>query len=142
MAKAEVAEIQQAATIAGIPDVGFVWQTDHVEAARSVALDTEGDVYIGLLLELQWIDSLDEKRDERNRFFLQAKFEDPEGIAAINCGYELTNYFAPKGEIDTSKYGKVYRLQLMRKVDVDRQSPMNSFRVDVALPTANADNPA
>lgn len=139
MAKGEVAEIATAATVMGIPDYGeYDWQTDHVEAARQIGFETEGDTYIGKLVELVWIDSLDEKKAEADRWFLQAKFEDPQGISAINCGYELRNYFAPKGEIDTNKIGHIFRIELKRLVDVDQNSPMLSFRIDIARPR-NAD---
>lgn len=134
MAKGEIAEIQDAATVEGMADTGFEWETAHVESARQISFDTEGDTYIGKLLELQYIDSLDEKKAESDRWFLQAKFEDPEGITAINCGYELESFFAPRKEIDTSKIGRIYRIELKRKVDVGRQSPMLSFRIDVAKP--------
>lgn len=125
MAKGTEVDIPTAATIEGLPDEGFIWETAHVEAARMIALDEVGDTYIGKLVAMEWINPLDEDRPDE--LFLQVKFEDQQGITAINCGYELRTYFDSNGVI-----GNVYRIELKRKVDTGRPSPMLSYRIDVA----------
>jgi hypothetical protein len=120
-------------TIGMNPDE-FVFETIHEEAARQIDLTIPGDRYVGKLVEKEWIDPLDPKRpDDR---FLQIRFRDPDGVSAINCGYELTETFkdAPLNE--------VYLIELRRYVDVGEQSSMKSYRVDMAKRPTNADNPA
>jgi hypothetical protein len=135
MAKGTEVDIPTAATVEGLPDEGFEWQTVHVEAARTIALDEVGDLYIGELATMEWIDPMDENRpDER---FLQIKFKDQQGITAINCGYELRTYFDANGVV-----GYIYRIELKRKVEVGRPSPMLSYRIDVAKPAVDANSAA
>jgi hypothetical protein len=141
MAGQEV-DVVEAAQVVGMADVGFEWDTVHVEAARQISFDTDGDVYIGRLVECEWIDPQDPKRP--GDLFLQAKFEDPDGVSAINCGYELRSFFAPSDDdgqnvIDTAKYGFIFRIERRRTVDVDQASPMVSFRIQQAR---GADNRA
>lgn len=131
MATKEI-EVPNQEQIVGIPDVGFEWETVHVEAARQISFTDDGDIYIGLLVECEWIDANSAKPDEPEDLFLQAKFEDPDGVSAINCGYELRTYFAPRDEIDKSLYGYVYRIERRRTVDVGQASDMVSFRIQRA----------
>jgi hypothetical protein len=139
MAAKEV-EVANQNQVMGITDAGFVWETVHVEAARQLQFTEDGDTYIGLLVECEWIDSNSGKEGESPDWFLQAKFEDPEGVSAINCGYELRTYFAPKGEIDKSLYNHVFRIQRRRTVDVGQASNMVSFRIERATPNADSNS--
>jgi hypothetical protein len=134
MAGKEV-EIQadEGPTTIGLDASAFEFKTIHEEAARQLDLTVPGDTYVGQYIESEWIDPMDPKRpDER---FLQARFRDPDGVSAINCGYELRTTFDPAGDTPPVP-GAIYRIELRRFVDVGQQSAMKSYRIDVAT---NAD---
>lgn len=129
MAKGTEADFVEGPASIGLDDVGFQWETVHVEAARIIGFDMPGDKYVGVLREKEWIVPDKDKPDDT---FLQAKFEDSDGITAINCGAELEGYFA---EADL---GYAYRIVMVKFVDTGKKDPMKSFRIDRAAAPANA----
>jgi hypothetical protein len=91
-----------------------------------------GDTDTGELVQVLWINAQTDP-DKPENLFLQARFRDPVGIRAINCGYELTQVF------EHAETGVIYRIQLKKYLDVDENSPMKSYQVDSAKPRASAD---
>jgi hypothetical protein len=123
MAKSTDVDVVNGPVAIGMDDAGFEWETVHVEAARIIGFDLPGDTYIGVLRELEWIVP---DKDKPAETFLQAKFEDQEGITAINCGAELEAYFTD------AELGYAYRIQMVKFVDTGKKDPMKSFRIDRA----------
>jgi len=102
----------------------FEFETVHTEAPDQIVFDTIGDTYIGKYLGQEVIEF--ETKKGTTESFTQLKFLDPQGGKVLNAGYDLLQAF--KGIQEQS----IVRIQLMKFVDVDQESPMKSYRVDVA----------
>jgi hypothetical protein len=146
MAKStEVADPQDAATAIGYADTGeYRWDTVHTEAGDQLVFDTVGDLYIGIYAghEVIYPDPNNPDPDKAKKWFVQLKWTDPDGAKFTNAGYELriayteTTLGSDGQPIVTDKIpvGSMTRNELKKLVDVDQQSEMKSFRVDVASP--------
>lgn len=147
MAKeSQVAVIDEAATAVGYADSPeFEWETAHVEAADQITFDTIGDLLIGIYAGHEIIYPDPDK--DPTKFFIQLKWTVPGGAVFTNAGFELRNAYtstvfnAEGSPVVTDKIptGSMTRNELKKLVDVDQQSEMKSFRVDVAKPRNNAD---
>lgn len=135
MAKGKAVEAAPAgaASVAGYNEAEFEWQPVKEESPDQIVLEIPGDTYIGKLIRVLWINAeTDPSKPEK--LFLQARFRDPDGVRAINCGYELTEAF------QNAEEGTIYRIELRKYVDVDQASPMKSYKVDSAKVRHSADN--
>jgi hypothetical protein len=147
MAKGEVAEVENAATVVGYNSGEFEWETVHVESPDQVVFDTIGDTLIGVYTGHELIYPDPEK--DPGKWFVQLRWTIPTGAVFTNAGYELRNAYTEttydsEGRptvTDKIPTGTMTRNELMKLVDVDQASEMKSFRVDQARPR-NADNPA
>ena len=149
MATENEVDTVDAATVVGYQDVGYEWETVHVEAADQIVFDTEGDLYIGVYAghELIYPYLNDPKPEKRSEWFVQLKWTDPAGAKFANAGYELRNAytettFDDEGRptvVDKIAPGSMTRNELKKFVDVDQASEMKSYRIDVAKPR-NADS--
>lgn len=147
MAKeSQVAVIDEAATAIGYADSAeFEWETAHVEAADQVTFDTIGDLLIGVYAGHEIIYPDPDK--EPSKFFIQLKWTIPGGAVFTNAGYELRNAYTETRYdeaglpvvTDKIAIGSMTRNEMKKLVDVDQQSEMKSFRVDVAKPRNHAD---
>lgn len=146
----EVAQPEDAAVAIGYADSPeYQWDTVHTEAGDQLVFDTVGDLYIGIYAghEIIYPDPNNPDPDKAKKWFIQLKWTDPEGAKFTNAGYELRNAYtetvygddgAPIVK-DKIPLGSMTRNELKKLVDVDQQSEMKSFRVDVASPV-NANN--
>jgi hypothetical protein len=117
-----------------LPDNGFDWETEHIEAPTQITFDAIGDTFIGLYIG-QEIVEFEGKRGNKETF-TQLSFLVGDEPYAINAGYDLMRGF--KGIPDNT----VVRIQLRKLVDVGQQSPLKSYRVDVAKPSSPAVRPS
>lgn len=112
-------------TQAGYDESDFQWSNVHEEAPDQVLFENIGDKFVGLYLGSEVIEFEDSKGDHQE--FTQLKFRIPAGPVVINAGYELREAFksiAPESMV---------RIELIKFVKIrNQQSPMSSFRVDVA----------
>jgi hypothetical protein len=143
VAETEVAETVEGAVAFGYPDSPeYQWDTVHTEAGDQLVFDMVGDLYIGIYAghEIIYPDPNNPNPDKAKKWFVQLKWTDPEGAKFTNAGYELrtayteTTIGAEGQPIVTDKIpiGSMTRNELKKLVDVDQQSEMKSFRVDVA----------
>jgi hypothetical protein len=141
----ELAEPETAAVAIGYADSGeYQWDTVHTEAGDQLVFDTVGDLYIGVYAghEIIYPDPNNSNPDKAKKWFVQLKWTDPEGAKFTNAGYELrtayteTRYDGEGMPVVTDKIpvGSMTRNELKKLVDVDQESEMKSFRVDVAAP--------
>lgn len=121
------------AQIVGYDADAFEWETVHVEQADQITFDTIGDTLIALYLgqEIITFENLKLKGDGPSggtmQSFIQLKFMLPGDVpAVVNAGYDLVQAF--KGIPEQH----IVRVQYLKDVDVDQQSPMKSYRVDAA----------
>ena len=137
MAKGSAVVVQstEAAAIVGYDPSQFQWETVKEESPDQIVLEVVGDTYIGELLRVLWINA-ETDPGKPEKMFLQAQFRDPDGVRAINCGYELTEAFRD------APVNLIYRIELKKYVDVDEASPMKSYQVDSAKVRHIADNQA
>jgi hypothetical protein len=141
----EVAETVEAAVSVGYDDSPeYQWETVHTETGDQLVFDTVGDLYIGVYAghEIIYPDPNNPDPDKARKWFIQLKWTDPDGAKFTNAGYELRAAYIdtiidPAGELivtDKIPIGSMTRNELKKLVDVDQQSEMKSFRVDVAFP--------
>jgi hypothetical protein len=115
-------------------DEGFQWETAHIEAPTQLTFDTVGDTFIGLYIGQETVEFEFKGKPDS---FVQLSFLVGDEPYAINAGYDLLRGF--KGIPDNT----YVRIQLRKLVDVGQQSPLKSYRVDVAKPpTAGGKRPA
>lgn len=115
--------------VTSVPDAGFQWETAHVEAPTQITFDTLGDTFIGLYISKEEIEFQGKKGTED---FTQLRFLVGDEPYAINAGYDLVRGFK---NIPTGVY---VRIQLRKLVDVGQQTPLKSYRVDVAPNPSNS----
>jgi hypothetical protein len=107
-----------------IDHTSYEWETVHTEAATQLTFNEVGDTFIGLYIGQETVEFTDKRGLEQD--FTQLNFLVGDEPFAINAGYDLVRGF--KG-IQPST---VVRIQLRKLVDVGQQSPLKSYRVDVA----------
>ena len=134
MAK-EVAPVVTEAQIVGYTDVNdYEWETVHTEQADQITFDTIGDTLVAVYLGQEVIHFEVEDRQTGEllpRQFTQLKFMLPgNNPAAVNAGYDLLQAFK---SVPTNH---MVRVAYLKDVDVDQQSPMKSYRVDVGRPVS------
>lgn len=119
--------------IVGYDADAFEWETIHVEQADQITFDTIGDTLIALYLgqEIITFENTKLKGDGPSggtvQSFVQLQFMLPGEVpAVVNAGYDLVKAF--EGVVPQ----QVVRVQYLKDVDVDQQSPMKSYRVDAA----------
>jgi hypothetical protein len=122
--------------IVGYDEGQFQWENVHEESPDQITFDTVGDTLIAEYQGMDTITFTETKKDgsTEDRSFVQLRFRLPNGPAVVNGGYELVEAYK---EIPTNS---MTRTQLIKFVDTGQQSPMKSYRVDVAKRTANADS--
>lgn len=141
----DVAEVVEAPVAIGYADSAeYKWDTVHVEAGDQLVFDTVGDLYIGVYAghEIIYPDPHNPNPDKAKKWFIQLKWTDPEGAKFTNAGYELrsayteTVYADDGSPVVTDKVaiGSMTRNELKKLVNVDQESEMKSFRVDVMSP--------
>jgi hypothetical protein len=108
-----------------LPDEGFEWETAHIEAPTQLTFDTVGDTFIGLYVGQETVEFEFKGKPDS---FVQLSFLVGDEPFAINAGYDLLRGF--KGIPDNT----YVRIQLRKLVDVGQQSPLKSYRVDIAKP--------
>ena len=111
-----------------LPDEGFQWETVHTEAATQLTFDTVNDTFIGLYIGQEEIVFTNKKGLEDD--FTQLNFLVGDEPYAINAGYDLLR------GMKNVPPNTFVRIQLRKLVDVGQQSPLKSYRVDVAGPGA------
>jgi hypothetical protein len=113
-----------------LPDEGFQWETVHTEAPTQITFDNVGDTFIGLYIGKETVEF--EVKTGKNKGdmeeFTQLSFLVKDEPYAINAGYDLLRGFK---NIPENTY---VRIQLRKMVDVGQQSPLKSYRVDIARP--------
>lgn len=117
----------------------YQWETVHEEAPDQLIFDTIGDTYIGEYVGHDLI--YPEGDGAPEKWFIQLRWRDHEGIKTTNAGYELQTTYV---EVQTDNNGHVIstkdlipphtmtRTILAKLVDVGQASKMKSFRVDTA----------
>jgi hypothetical protein len=116
-------------TALSLPDEGFQWETVHTERATQLTFDNVDDTFIGLYIGQEVIE-FEGKRGLQEEF-TQLNFLVGDEPFAINAGYDLLRGF--KG-VQPNTF---VRVQLRKLVDVGQQSPLKSYRVDVATRPAS-----
>jgi hypothetical protein len=133
MAKqAEVAPTTTEAQVVGFTDAEFEWENVHLEQPDQITFDTIGDTLIAIYLGQEVIEFEVEDRatgEKLPRSFTQLRFLLPgNNPAVVNAGYDLLQAFK------SVPANHMVRVAYMKDVDVDQQSPMKSYRVDVGRP--------
>ena len=109
----------------GFDDTQFEWTNVHVESPDQITFDTIGDTLVAVYLGMSVITYLDKKTGAEEKF-TQLRFMLPgDNPAVVNAGYDLLQAYKDVPE------GHLTRTQYLKDVDVDQQSPMKSYRVDV-----------
>lgn len=129
----------------GYDESQFEWETVHEEAPDQLIFEDKGDTYVGVY---EGHEIIYPEADEPDKFFIQLKWRDPDGLKVTNAGYELRNTYTETKFNDDGKpvvtdripVGTMTRNVLVKTVDVNQASPMKSFRVDTAKPGGNAGN--
>jgi hypothetical protein len=124
--------------VVGFSDEGFEWETVHTEQADQITFDAIGDTLVAIYLGQELIEFEDKRTSGDGptggvmRDFVQLKFLLPgNNPAAVNAGYDLLQAFK---SIPTNH---MVRVTYLKDVDVDQQSPMKSYRVDVGRAISN-----
>ena len=133
MAKATQEVAQTETQVVGFDTEGIEWQTVHTEQPDQITFDTIGDTLVAIYLGQQVIE-FENKRvpgdgpsGGQMQEFTQLMFMLPgNNPAVVNAGYDLLVAFK---NVPTNR---LVRVQYLKDVDVDQQSPMKSYRVDVA----------
>jgi hypothetical protein len=133
MAKATQEVAQTETQVVGFDADGIEWQTVHTEQPDQITFDTIGDTLVAIYLGQQVIE-FENKRvpgdgpsGGQMQEFTQLMFMLPgNNPAVVNAGYDLLVAFK---NVPTNR---LVRVQYLKDVDVDQQSPMKSYRVDVA----------
>jgi hypothetical protein len=123
--------------VIGFNEDDYEWDNVHEEAPDQLVFDTIGDKYIG---KYEGHTLIFPEADNTEKWFIQLKFRDNEGLKVTNAGYELREAYVnvetdDDGKLATSDKippGSVTRNELVKLVPVDQASPMKSYRVDVA----------
>lgn len=124
MAKGTDVVVNEAQTV-GLNEGDYQWETVHVESPDQITFDTIGDTFVGEYLGTEKIE-FEDKRTGEAESFTQLKFRVGDSHYVVNGGYDLLKAFTGIPE------KSVVRVQLRTLVDVGQQSPMKSYRVDVA----------
>jgi hypothetical protein len=113
----------------GFDDTQFEWTNVHVESPDQITFDTIGDTLVAVYLGqsvIKWTEVDKKTLEEIPREFTQLRFMLPgDNPAVVNAGYDLLQAYKDVPE------GHLTRTQYLKDVDVDQQSPMKSYRVDV-----------
>lgn len=129
----------ESTTVGGYDASDFQWETVHEEAPDQLIFDIIGDEYIGEYIGHELIYPEGEGTPEK--WFIQLRWRDHEGIKVTNAGYELQTTYV---EVHTDDNGHVVstkdiipphtmtRTTLAKLVDIGQPSKMKSFRVDTA----------
>lgn len=128
MASKEVEQI--APQVVGFVDLDNVqWENVHTELPDQITFDQIGDTLIAIYLGQSVIqfDREDKKTGEIiSHEFTQLRFMLPgNNPAVVNAGYDLLVAYKK------IPVNHLTRTQYLKDVDVDQQSPMKSYRVDV-----------
>jgi hypothetical protein len=115
----------------GFTDVENVqWETVHTEQPDQITFDTIGDTLVAIYLGQQVIDfEVEDKKtgEITPQSFTQLMFMLPgDNPAVVNAGYDLLVAFK------NVPNNRLVRVAYLKDVDVNQQSPMKSYRVDVA----------
>jgi hypothetical protein len=129
MASAKDVEVTAPQTV-GFTDLDNVqWKNVHTEQPDQITFDTIGDTLIAVYLGRSVIryTEVDKKTGEEiPREFTQLRFMLPgNNPAVVNGGWDLLKAYEDVPE------NHLTRTQYLKDVDVDQQSPMKSYRVDV-----------
>jgi hypothetical protein len=106
------------------------WENVKEESPDQITMDTLGDTLIAVYKRTEPV-TFENNKGEQVTFNVH-HLRLPSGPAVINGGYELDQIFSKMPP------ESMFRLQLAKFVDVDQQSPMKSYRVDVAKPATGA----
>lgn len=129
MASKEVTPVD-APQVVGYTDLENVqWKNIHTEQPDQITFDTIGDTLIAVYLGKSLIkyEETDKKSGERTEHeFWQLRFMLPgSNVAVVNAGWDLLKAYEDVPE------NHLTRTQYLKNVDVDQQSPMKSYRVDI-----------
>jgi hypothetical protein len=132
MAKStQVEEVVNVGTTLGLPAENYQWETVHTESPDQVTFDDIGDTFIGEYLGFEVIHFVD--RDDLDKEFTQLKWRVGDQHYVMNAGYDLLKAFGINDAGEPAiPLKSICRVQLRTLVDVGQQSPMKSYRVDVA----------
>lgn len=125
-------------TVGFTDTAGIQWETVHTEQPDQITFDTIGDTLVAIYLGQQVIDFEveDKKTGEKTpESFTQLMFMLPgDNPAVVNAGYDLLVAFK---NVPTNR---LVRVSYLKDVDVNQQSPMKSYRVDVAPDPVSREN--
>lgn len=130
MASKDVEKAVEAPQVVGYTDLENVqWENVHTEQPDQITFDTIGDTLIAIYLGQTVIqfEVEDKKTGEKvPQEFTQLRFMLPgNNPAVVNAGYDLLVAYK------NVPVNHLTRTQYLKDVDVDQQSPMKSYRVDI-----------
>lgn len=128
MARGTEVDTVESPQVVGYDATGVEWENIKEESPDQITLDVLGDTLIAIYKGTDIIEFENNKGEAQS--FKQHRLRLPSGPAVINGSYELDAIFE-KMPVDS-----MFRLQLLKLVDTGQQSPMKSYRVDVAKSAA------